>query len=220
MKNTIKVLGLIVLVAVIGFSMAACASSNAATGGSTSDQETIVCLGDSITSGTGATVVGKDDKSKSWPAFLQNKVNIPVINAGVPRNTSAQGLARVKKDVLSKNPRIVIIQFGGNDQFQRIHPATFQNNLQKIIDMVNDGKRKIYLANPFPFVDEWNAEYINMFITLASSNNIELIMNSWDGVHGIHMSDEIHPNAKGYELMAEHIFNALKPYLEANNLLR
>jgi acyl-CoA thioesterase-1 len=114
----------------------------------------------------------------------------------------------------------VIIQFGGNDQFQRIHPATFQNNLQKIIDMVNDGKRKIYLVNPFPFVDEWNTEYINMFNTLASSNNIELIMKSWDGVYGIHMSDEIHPNAKGYELMAEHIFNALKPYLEANNLLK
>jgi len=199
----------------------ACATTGDSASGSTSGEETIVCLGDSITAGYGATIVGKDDKSKSWPAFLQNKVNIPVINAGKSAGeTSAQGLARVKKDVLSKNPRIVIIQFGGNDQFQRIHPTTFQNNLQKIIDMVNDGKRKIYLANPFPFVDEWNASYINMFQTLASSNNIELIMNSWDSVYGIHMSDKVHPNAKGYELMAEHIFNALKPYLEANNLLR
>ena len=199
----------------------ACATTGDSASGSTSGEETIVCFGDSITAGYGATIVGKDDKSKSWPAFLQNKVNIPVINAGKSAGeTSAQGLARVKKDVLSKNPRIVIIQFGGNDQFQRIHPTTFQNNLQKIIDMVNDGKRKIYLANPFPFVDEWNASYINMFQTLASSNNIELIMNSWDSVYGIHMSDKVHPNAKGYELMAEHIFNALKPYLEANNLLR
>jgi acyl-CoA thioesterase-1 len=191
----------------------------ATTGGSTSGEETIVCLGDSLTSGASATVVGRDDKSKSWPAFLQNKVNIPVINAGVSGNTTAQGLARVKRDVLSKNPRIVIIFLGGNDYLQNIPLATAKNNLQKIIDMVNDGSRKIYLAKWYL---DWNDQSVNMFDTLASSNNIELTENIWDwgDVWGNISADGHHPNAKGYEIMADNIFKVLKPYLEANNLLK
>jgi acyl-CoA thioesterase-1 len=73
-----------------------------------------------VTAGTGITVTGIDNKSKAWPAVLQNKVNIPVINAGVSGDTTAQGLARVDRDVLSKNPKIVIIVLGGNDNGQRI----------------------------------------------------------------------------------------------------
>jgi acyl-CoA thioesterase-1 len=204
-------------VAILTLALITCASSEATTGDSASGEETIVCLGDSLTAGTSATVVGKDDKSKSWPAFLQNKVNIPVINAGVSGNTTAQGLARVKRDVLSKNPRIVIILLGGNDYLQKIPLATTTKNLQKIIDMVNDGKRKIYLGREYPV---WNEQVENMFTTLASSNNIEQIGYSWDGVWDVSIDGGVHPNAKGYEILAEHFFNTLKPYLEANNLLR
>jgi len=213
------------LFAIIALVFTVGASGSGTKGGSTPVQETIVCLGDSLTSGFAATVVGKDDKSKAWPAVLQNKVNIPVINAGVPGNTTAQGLARVKKDVLSKNPRIVIIELGINDYFKKIPLATTKNNLQKIIDMVNDGKRKIYLIRTY---QDWNDQVDNMFNTLASSNNIEQIDASWPDVWGVEeMSNKNdktvpggHPNPKGHELIAEYIFNALKPYLEDNNLLK
>ena len=197
-----------------------------AKGSSTPVQETIVCLGDSITSGFAATVVGKDDKSKAWPAILQNKVNIPVINAGVPGNTTAQGLARVKKDVLSKNPRIVIIELGASDFFQKIPLATIRKNLQKIIDMVNDGKRKIYLIHLLTY-RPIEIDYYEVFNTLASSNNIELIDSDWPiwGVEELNNKNDKtvpggHPNPKGHEIIAEYIFNDLKPYLEANNLLK
>jgi lysophospholipase L1-like esterase len=149
---------------------------------------------------------------------LQNKVNIPVINVGVGGDTTAKGLARVKKDVLSKNPRIVIIMLGANDWGQKVSLATTQKNLQKIIDMVNDGKRKIYLVRFYPGPG-WNEKVDNMFNTLVSSNNIELIDAPWDDVWKNSL-DGFHPNAKGQELMAEHFFITLKPYLEENNLLK
>jgi len=196
----------------------ACASTGGSTSASTSGEQTIVCLGDSLTAGGYQASNGRwlEDRSKSYPAFLQNKVTIPVINAGVG-GTTADGLAHVKKDVLSKNPRIVIIELGINDNIQKVPLATTKNNLQKIIDMVNDGSRKIYLVK-FP---NWIPQYVDMFNSLASSNNIELIDGILDGLQEIHYSaDGRHPNAAGYELMAENYFNALKPYLEANNLLR
>ena len=212
------------LFAIIALVFTVGASGSGTKGSSTPVQETIVCLGDSLTTGFSATVIGKEDRSKAWPAVLQKKVNIPVINAGVGGNTTAQGLARVKKDVLSKNPRIVIILLGGNDYRKEIPIATTKNNLQKIIDIVNDGKRKIYLTS-FPIKGNPKAqmEFSNMFKTLASSNNIQLvsgILDSLREVHWVKEKEPRHPTAKGCEIIADRFFNALKPYLEANNLLK
>jgi len=199
---------------------------------------TLVCFGDSLTAGYGATTPGTDNKKKSYPAFLQKKIKIPVINAGVSGNTTAQGLSRVKDDVLSKNPQIVIIELGANDLFQGIPLSTTQNNLQNIITMINNGSRKIYIAKFYTEtiartmfaallkITDYNEQtvllnqYDTMFNTLAISNNVVLIDDIWAGVWGIYMSDSMHPNAKGYEIMADKYFNVLKPYLEANDLLK
>ena len=198
---------------------------------------TLVCLGDSLTAGHGAVTPGVVDKSKSYPAYLQDKVNIPVINAGVSGDTTAQGLARVDTEVLSKNPKIIVINLGANDLGRGIPVATVKSNLEAIINKVNDGNRKIYLAkfytedvaralaNTYGFLDyavlaEMISQYDNLFNTLASENDVTLIEDIWSGVWGVHMSDAVHPDAIGYEIMANNIFNVLRPYLQANGLLK
>jgi acyl-CoA thioesterase-1 len=209
-----------ILWVVFSIAFMACATPD----GSTSGKETIVCLGDSLTAGTGITVTGMDNKSKAWPAVLQKKVNIPVINAGVSGDTTAQGLARVNKDVLSKNPKIVIILLGGNDHGQQIPVDTIKNNLQKIIDMVNDGNRKIYLVCSYIvyIFPVWSDKVEDMYKTLAASNNIEMIYGDidWDSYWAVRGADGGHPGAKSNELFAEGVLKTLKPYLEANNLLK
>jgi acyl-CoA thioesterase-1 len=218
---------------VIGFFLTGC--DNGTT--NSSQGITLVCLGNSLTAGYGATIPGMDDKSKSYPAYLQNKINIPVVNSGVSGNTTSQGLSRIDTDVLSKNPRIVIIELGGNDLFQGIPVTTTWNNLGNIINKLNNGNRKIYLAKfytdtvartmaaNFGIIDydiqtTLINQYDNMFNALASSNKVVLIDDIWDGVWGIHMSDSIHPNAAGYEIMANNYFRVLQSYLQANNFLK
>lgn len=198
---------------------------------------TLVCLGNSLTAGFGATTPGEDDESKSYPAYLRDKVTIPVINAGVTGNTTSQALSRLNTDVISKDPRIVIIELGANDLSNGIIPAATQNNLQTIIDKLDNGRRKIYLvkfytdaivramANDFGITD-YNqqtlliTQYNNIFNTLSSSKNVVLIDDIWDGVWGIHMSDPIHPDAEGYAIMADNYFKILQPYLQENDLLK
>jgi acyl-CoA thioesterase-1 len=199
----------------------------------------IVCFGDSLTAGHGASVPGKDDKTKSYPAYLQEKINIPIINAGVSGDTTADALARINKDVLSKNPRIVVIELGANDLFQLEFSAlaVTKSNLQKIIAKLNAKNIKIFLVKFYTedvvkslaesigvtdaalqtiLINQYDA----MFNELTSQKNVELISDIWAGVWRLHMSDTIHPDAAGYEIMAGNYFKAMEPYLQENNLLK
>ncbi|WP_010262347.1 GDSL-type esterase/lipase family protein [Treponema primitia] len=209
--------------------------------GTTSNKEDrpLVFLGDSLTAGHGASVPGKDDKTKSYPAYLQEKINMPIINAGVSGDTTADALGRINEDVLSKNPRIVIVELGANDLFQLQFSALaeIKSNLQKIITKLKARNITIFLVKFYTedvvksvansigitngtFQRMMIKQYDAMFNALASQNDVKLISNIWDSVWGVHMSDTIHPDTVGYEIMADNFFKAMEPYLQENYLLK
>ena len=70
------------------------------------DGENIICFGDSLTYGTGAA------ENMDYPAQLSRMISRPVLNAGVPGDTTAMALARLEADVLSRSPRMVLITLG------------------------------------------------------------------------------------------------------------
>jgi acyl-CoA thioesterase-1 len=206
-------------------------------------QETgpLVCFGDSLTEGYGASKPSVVDKTKSYPAFLQNKVKITIINAGISGDTASGGLKRVKEDVLAENPQMVIILLGAND-FLNLKPrpaSETKKDLQAIINKVKTDSRKIYLAS-FIGDDAWEASYLETFPAILISDRIALladykkmyaelcsentdigeISNIWKGIGRNQMSDLIHPNAEGYSIMADNIFADIKPYLAEKNLLK
>jgi len=204
-------------------------------------QETgmMVCLGDSLTEGYGASKPYEVDKSNSYPAFLQKKVKLTVINAGISGDTAAGGLARVDKDVLTNDPQLVIILLGANDFLRRRPASETKSDLQDIINKVKDEGRKIYMAS-FIGDDAWEASYLETFPAMITSDIIALledykkiyvelrsentdighISNIWKGIGKSQMSDPIHPNAEGYSVMADNIFAEMKPYLTEKNLLK
>jgi acyl-CoA thioesterase-1 len=205
----------------------------------TQETGTMVCLGDSLTEGYGASSSFAVDKSKSYPAVLQNKVKLTVVNAGISGDTASGGLARVDKDVLAKNPQVVIILLGGNDFLGQRPASETKRDLQAIINKVKNESRKIYLAS---FIGDaaWEAAYLEtipamlipnltalltnykkMYSELRLENtDIGHILNIWKGIGRNQMSDPIHPNAEGYSIMADNIFAEIKPYLAEKNLLK
>ena len=198
----------------------------------------VVCLGDSLTEGYGASKPSEIDKSNSYPAFLEKKVKINVINAGISGDTSSGGFDRVDTDVLANDPQVVVILLGAND-FLKLKPASeTKRNLQAIINKVKSKDRKIYLAS---FIGDaaWEDSYLEIFpimppgiiallddykkiyAELWSENpGLGQISNIWKGIGINQMSDLIHPNAEGYSIMADNIFSAIKPYFVENNLLK
>ena len=223
-------------------------NSIGSTGGSGGKDITVVCLGDSLTAGHGATKKGVDDPTNSYPAYLQKKVsaNVTVVNKGVTSDTTKKGLDRVKRDVLSYDPDVVIILLGANDFILgddlrpisvsipislhipgSTHFDTTKGNLKEIIDEINKGKenRKIFLVKfyskemerklPFVLLPYYINGYNGMFTELAKLPNVTLIGDIWTGIWGVpeYMSDNIHPNAEGYKIMADHIYKVVKSHL-------
>ncbi len=169
--------------------------------------ENIICFGDSLTYGTGAP------SNKSYPARLSEMIGQPVINAGIPGNTTADGLKRLESDVLERSPRMVLMTLGGNDMKNGIDRAIAFANLKKIVEAIQAKGALVVLGGVKLLF--WDRGYEEEYEKLAEETGIILIPNVLKGLigHNDLMSDAIHPNAAGYEIMAKKFHNAIEPYL-------
>src|SRR5687768_6811544 len=87
----------------------------------------VIAFGDSLTSGYGASA-GED-----YPSRLSAMSGVPIVNAGRSGDTTESALARIEDDVLSGNPRIVIVGLGGNDFLSGMAVQSTEENLRTIV---------------------------------------------------------------------------------------
>jgi len=169
--------------------------------------ENIVCFGDSLTYGTGAS------EDRDYPSQLSGMISMPVTNAGVPGDTTATALARLEDDVLSESPRIVLITLGGNDLKNKVPKEKAFRNLRSIITSIqNEGALVIVAGVDIPF---YGRGFGKAYKELCNEVGAVLIPNIFKGIMGNPklMSDPIHPNDDGYKVMAKKFYEAMKPYL-------
>jgi lysophospholipase L1-like esterase len=119
----------------------------------------IVAFGDSITA---ANHVAAD---KRWVELVNTRFKdrgVHVINSGVGGNTTREGLARIREDVLAHKPDMVLIEFGGNDATpdpaRHVSLDEFEANLRSMQEQItaSNGARIILLTFP-PVIDDWHA---------------------------------------------------------------
>ena len=169
--------------------------------------DNIISFGDSLTYGTGAT------KGMDYPSQLSKMISMPIVNAGIPGDTTASALIRLKKDVLSRSPRIVLITLGGNDLKNGVPKEQARHNLRIIIKSIQDlGALVVVGGIEIPF---WGAGFGDIYKQLSDELKFVLIPNVYEGIMGKRglMNDRIHPNDDGYTIMAKKFYKAVKPYL-------
>lgn len=168
----------------------------------------IICFGDSLTEGYGAKP-GED-----YPSTLSKLLNQPVINAGVSGNTTRQALERLQADVLNKDPRIVIVQFGGNDFFRKIPRNETRDNLDQLVLKIQEKGAMVAIAGVRIglIVDEYDEVYKQV----AKDRKCIYIPNIMKDIFTDPQkkSDELHPNAAGYIIIAQRVYERIKPYVE------
>lgn len=168
----------------------------------------VIAFGDSLTRGTGAPP-GKD-----YPSRLSQMAGVPIVNAGVPGETSADAIRRVQRDVLQRDPRIVIVLLGGNDMLQRIsHDQTAANVRRIVREIQQSGALVLLVGIDGPMLmGGLNSELKRV----AHDEGAVFVSDILDGIidNPRLKSDEVHPNAAGYEMMAERIYRVLRRYLK------
>lgn len=172
-----------------------------------SEGKNIICFGNSITYGLGAS------PDHDYPSLLAKKLNFPVINAGRNGDTTESALKRLEHDVLDKEPYLVIVELGANDYFKGIRAETTLKNLEEII-------KKIQKAGAMVAITEIHTGFIMReqargIRKLARKYRCLFIPNILEGIleENDLCSDAIHPNDKGYEIIAERIYRAIKPLI-------
>lgn len=184
-----------------------------------SETKTILFFGDSITAGLGV------DKSQAFPALIQDKIdslglNYEVINGGLSGETSAGGLRRIDW-ILQRDIDLMLLELGGNDGLRGIDLESTKENLQQIIDKfeAKNPEAKIILAGmqvPPNLGQEYTEQFQTIYPELAEENNlplIPLIMDKLGGNEELIQSDGLHPTPAGHKVIAETIWEVLKPLL-------
>jgi lysophospholipase L1-like esterase len=169
-----------------------------------SDDAVILAFGDSLTSGTGA------DKTRAYPSQLQSLVSRPVINAGIPGEISLHGLRRLPALLARYQPELVIICHGGNDILRRMNLQQTRDNIQQMIDLSRSHDAQVVLvAVPEFGLFLSSAEF---YTELAEDNQLPIENTILSDIlqQAAYKSDQIHPNAEGYHLLAQKLFELLK----------
>lgn len=122
---------------------------------------TIAFLGDSVTEGCFELIRKEDgsidivrDAGSAYPTLLKNKLEsripglcVNIINAGRSGDSSADGLARVMKDVIFASPDLTVVCFGLNDACRR-KPEEYANNLNGIFTALRNAGSPIIFMTP------------------------------------------------------------------------
>ena len=159
---------------------------------------TVLVLGDSLSYGTGANA-GED-----YPSLIAKAMNWNIVNAGVPGDTTAGGLARLPDLLNQHQPKLLIVELGGNDFLRRLPQDQTIANLKSILSLSKaQGISTVLVAIPefnVLLAAVGNLSDHTMYETIAEETATPLITEVFSDVLSDKSlkADEVHPNAQGY----------------------
>ena len=178
----------------------------------------VVCFGDSVTG-----VYYHTGSQRAYTAMLELALeaalpgtHVDATNAGISGHTTADGLARIEKDVLAHKPDIVTVMFGLNDMV-RVSLADYRKNLVTIVARCRAIGAEVVLATPNNVIETANRPSTKLVkycdVVRAVSRELKVpLCDSYRGFDAVRhhdradwrllMSDQIHPNMDGHRLIA------------------
>lgn len=206
--------------------------ANSTTSPPAKDESRVVFIGDSITDSW-------DDPR--YGGFFPGK---PYIDRGISGQTTPQMLIRFRADVIALKPRLVVILAGTNDLAGNTGPTTLQaieDNLTSMFDLAHANGIRVVFASVLP-ISDYDKNKDGQPIIRSKQRSPEQItaLNAWmkkyAAMHGgIYLDyfaamaddkgflkeelseDGLHPNQKGYDVMAPLAEQAITAALKSRN---
>jgi acyl-CoA thioesterase I len=180
----------------------------------------VLFVGTSLTAGLGVSA------AHAFPARIQAKIDsagLPyrVVNAGLSGETSAGGLRRIDW-VLQQPVRILVLELGANDGLRGLDPDSMKSNLDQIIGKtrLRYPDSEIVIAGmqaPPNLGGRYTHRFHSAFGELADKYDavfIPFLLAGVAGVPSFNQDDGIHPTVAGQQVIADTVWNYLKPLLK------
>ena len=164
----------------------------------------ILAFGDSLTRGTGAA------QEQSYPAVLGRMLGTTIINLGIPGEVTSAGLKRLPVVLDEYHPTLVLLCHGGNDFLQRYNQDETIRNLRSMVSLIKQRGADVILVG-VPKLG-FGLDVPEFYAMIAEENQIPFegeILLDLLGDNDM-KSDPIHPNATGYQLMAEAVYDVIE----------
>ncbi|HEX6692941.1 MAG TPA: GDSL-type esterase/lipase family protein [Burkholderiales bacterium] len=164
----------------------------------------VLAFGDSLTYGTGA------GESESYPAQLEKLIGRRVVRAGVPGEVTAQALARLPAALDEHAPRLLLLCIGGNDFLRRLGNQQAEANVREMVKLARArGVEVLLIGTPEPgFTVTPPAFYAGIAKQFAVPYE-ESVIGEVLRDNSL-KADPIHPNARGYGVIAERVAERLR----------
>jgi lysophospholipase L1-like esterase len=184
-----------------------------------------MAFGDSITRGEG------DSAGIGYPGRLEAKLRAhfgdgTVVNRGADGTLSGEGVERILRNLRGSSPGLTLVMYGTNDwndvPCQDAPPCDVVKNLRLIIDELKSSRSLPFLATLPPVNPVLAGASRNDWVNATDERIKEL--GREEGVFVVDMfeafrrqggevsrffTDHVHPNAAGYEIIAEAFFQAI-----------
>jgi lysophospholipase L1-like esterase len=193
-------------------------------------------MGDSTTAGTPAFKSpreappnGSGDETSQYAYWLMKAhAEWDVINQGINGQRSDQIRARFEEDVVAKRPALVVIIAGVNDVYQGRDVEHVKTELMAMYKRAKEAGIKVVAGSIIPYntatadqnarmdaINEWietqpatdgNVRFVDTRAAVAAPDNPDRLVSSPEGLH---------PDAAGYQKMAEAIERVIRDWLRA-----
>ena len=134
------------------------------------------------------------------------------MNAGIPGDTADRAKSRIAALLQENKPALVIIELGGNDFLRRRAASEVKEDLRAMIQAVKAaGAVPVLVAVPELSLGLLGLSDAPLYAALAKEEKVWLVPEVFAKVlaNEALRADRIHPNAQGYQAMADGIAQSL-----------
>lgn len=180
----------------------------------------MLIIGDSLSAAYGF------DQRHGWPALLQERLRLKgyphqVINASISGDTSSGALARLPQALKRYQPKVVVIEIGGNDGLQALPLKMLGENLRQLVMQSRRAGASVLLLGmrlPPNYGPRYTASFSALYTQTARRFGIPLVPFFLDGVAGrqdLMQIDGIHPREQAQPYLVDNVWPYLIPLLRA-----
>lgn len=180
------------------------------------EQPTVLVMGDSISAAYGMDI--EQGWVHLWARSQASRLN--VINASISGETTAGGLSRLAQLLAQHQPRLVIIELGGNDGLRGYPLQQIERNLSAMIEQSQaQGADVVMIPMQIPpnYGAAYTQQFYRIYATVSDRYNVTLTPFFLEDValqEDLMQRDGIHPTAAAQPIMLDAIRSSLNSAVE------